>query len=130
MERLKRNEDNLVIYSNCLLKLHSIFLLFSLFVCQAGIAANWPQWRGPNRSDVTSEKSGWPKGWPPRRLWKKNVGYGCTSPVLVNRHLYVMGWKGRRSGKNPVGTDTVYCFEAVNGKLLWKRSYRCRYQGR
>ncbi len=130
MEKLKRNEHNLVIYSNCLLKLHSIFLLFSLFVCQASIAANWPQWRGPNRSDVTSEKSGWPKGWPPKRLWKKNVGCGCTSPVLVDGRLYVMGWKGRRSGNNPVGSDTVYCFEAVNGKLLWKRSYRCRYKGR
>jgi outer membrane protein assembly factor BamB len=130
MEKLKRNKHNLVIYNSCLLKLHSIFLLFSLFVCQVGLAANWPQWRGPNRSDVTSEKSGWPKGWPPKRLWKKNVGYGCTSPVFVDGRLYVMGWKGRRSGKNPVGTDTVYCFEAVNGKLLWKRSYRCRYQGR
>jgi len=130
MERLKRNEDNLLIYRSYLLKLHSIFLLFSLFVCQAGLAANWPQWRGPNQTDVTSDKSGWPKGWPPKRLWKKNIGYGCTSPILVDGRLYVMGWKGRRSGKNPVGTDTVYCFEAATGRLLWKRLYRCRYQGR
>jgi outer membrane protein assembly factor BamB len=41
-----------------------------------------------------------------------------------------MGWKGKKSSRNPVGTDTIYCFEATNGKLLWKRSYRCRYQGR
>ena len=115
---------------SCLLKLNNIVLLFCLVASQPGFAADWPQWRGPNHTDVTSDKSGWPKGWPPKRLWKKNVGYGCTSPILVDGRLYVMGWKGRRSGKNPVGTDAVYCFEAATGRLLWKRSYHCRYQGR
>lgn len=93
-------------------------------------AVDWPQWRGPNRTDVTSEPSGWPKGWPPKRLWEKDVGYGCTSPVLVGQRLYVMGWEGKHGAENPVGTDAVYCFAAPTGKLLWKRSYRCRYQGR
>ncbi|MHC4678577.1 MAG: outer membrane protein assembly factor BamB family protein [Planctomycetota bacterium] len=130
MERLKRTEEHLAANCSCLLKLNNSVLLFSLIVSQAGRGADWPHWRGPNRTDVTSEQSGWPKGWPPKRLWKKNVGYGCTSPILVNGRLYVMGWKGKRSGKNPVGTDTVHCFEAVTGKLRWKRSYRCRYQGR
>jgi outer membrane protein assembly factor BamB len=120
----------LVIDYSCLLKLKNIVLLFSLIVGQAGFAADWPQWRGPKCTDVTSEKSNWPTGWPPKRLWKKNVGCGCTSPILVDGRLYVMGWKGKRSCKNPVGTDTVYCFEAKSGKLRWKRSYRCRYQGR
>ena len=130
MERLDRNEENLVIDCRTLSKLNNIILLFSLIVSQVVFAADWPQWRGPSRTDVTSEKSGWPKGWPPKRLWKKNVGYGCTSPILVDGRLYVMGWNGKRSGNNPVGADTVYCFEAVTGKLLWKQSYRCRYQGR
>ena len=106
----------------------SVLLVTSM--CMEAVAADWPQWRGPNRTDVTSERSGWPRGWPPKRLWKKNVGYGCTSPIIVDGRLYVMGWKGTRSGENPVGTDTVYCFEAATGELRWKRSYRCRYQGR
>ena len=159
MERLKRNEGNSVIYRrnvgwglphHCdqwqnhggathsaplragptLRKLYKTVLLFSLIVGQACLGSDWPQWRGPNRTDVTSEKSGWPKGWPPKRLWKKNVGYGCTSPIFANGRLYVMGWKGKKSSRNSVGTDTVYCFEALNDKLLWKQSYRCRYQGR
>jgi len=129
MERLKRKEDLVLNYS-CLLKLNHIILLLSLILGQAVFAADWPQWRGPSRSDVTSEMSGWPKGWPPKRLWKKNVGYGCTSPIFADEHLYVMGWKGKPNGNNPMGTDTVHCFEAATGKLLWKQSYPCRYQGR
>jgi len=108
----------------------TVSLLLAMGTPIAAMATDWPQWRGPNRNDVIPEKSGWPKGWPPKRLWKKNVGYGCTSPIIVDGRLYVMGWKGPRSSKNPVGTDTVYCFEAATGKLRWKRSYRCRYQGR
>ncbi len=41
-----------------------------------------------------------------------------------------MGWSGRKGGGNPVGTDTLYCFDAASGKELWKQTYRCRYQGR
>lgn len=93
-------------------------------------AADWPQWRGPSRTDVTSEPSGWPAGWPPQRLWAEKVGYGCTSPIIAKGHLYVMGWEGEPDNQNPVGTDTVYCFEAATGMLRWKRSYPCSYQGR
>jgi len=108
----------------------ALSILAATVLCTATFAADWPQWRGPNHNDVTPESSGWPKGWPPKRLWKKNVGYGCTSPIIVDGRLYVMGWKGQRRGSNPTGTDTVYCFMADTGRLLWKQSYRCLYQGR
>lgn len=111
----------------------AIAVLSALLVTGASVrvvAADWPQWRGPDRTDVTSESSGWPAGWPPKRLWGKNVGYGCTSPIIVDGRLYVMGWHGEQRRRNPVGTDTVYCFEVATGKLRWKQSYPCRYQGR
>lgn len=106
-------------------------LLAGVALSAAGPAggADWPQWRGPGHSGVTPESSGFPAGWPPRPLWGANVGAGCTSPVLAGGRLYVMGWRGRGKG-NPLGADTVRCFDARTGELLWKQTYPCRYQGR
>jgi len=93
-------------------------------------AADWPQWRGPNRDDVAQEASGYPKGWPPVKLWNRNVGTGCSSAIIVGGKLYVMGWQGRGGGRNSRGTDILYCFDAATGRELWKQTYPCRYQGR
>jgi len=102
-----------------------------LSAAKVALGADWPQWRGPNRSDITPESSGWPDSWPPKKLWNKNVGRGCTSPIIVDGKLYVMGWKGEGELKrNPIGTDTVYCFDARTGEELWKQTYPCPYQGR
>jgi len=89
-------------------------------------AADWSQWMGRDRNGIVAEPSGAPGGWPPVRLWERNVGKGCTSAVFAGGRMYVMGWQGRGS----TGTDTLYCLEAATGKELWRQSYRCRYQGR
>ena len=91
----------------------------------AGAESDWPHWRGPDRTSVTPESSGWPHGWPPKRLWDRNVGKGCSSPILVDGKLYVMGWS--REGR---GTDTLFCLDARTGRERWKQSYACPYQGR
>jgi len=97
-------------------------------VASSSIAADWPHWRGPARNAITPESSGWPSGWPPKRLWGRNVGKGCTSPIIVGGKLYVMGWTGgSRRGR---GTDFLYCFDARSGRELWKQSYPSPYHGR
>lgn len=98
-------------------------------LCSGASAADWPRWRGPNGNDISPETSGWPDGWPPRRLWTANVGRGCTSPIAAAGRLYVMGWQGTPRG-NPMGKDVLYCLDARTGKELWQQSYECRYQGR
>ncbi|MBE3131848.1 MAG: PQQ-binding-like beta-propeller repeat protein [Acidobacteria bacterium] len=90
-------------------------------------SADWPQWRGPARNDVSPESSGYPAGWPPAALWKMNVGKGCTSPVLAGGRLYVMGFHGAERGR---GTDTVFCLDARTGAAVWKQSYPSRYFSR
>ena len=90
-------------------------------------ADDWPQWRGPAHTDVSREKSG---RWPPQRRWSRNVGWGCTSPIMAGGKLYVMGWTGDRRSGNLRGLDTVFCFDVVTGKQIWKQAYRSPYQGR
>jgi outer membrane protein assembly factor BamB len=59
-------------------------------------AADWPQWRGPNRDDV-SQETGLQKEWPadgPSRVWlSKEVGIGYSGFSVVGDTLYTMGAK-------------------------------------
>lgn len=108
-----------------------VLCLVLLLGAAAAAGADWPQWRGTNRDGVRPEGSGWPTGWPPRELWKRNVGHGCTSPVVAGEHLYVMGWRGKPDRRtNPNGTDVVYCLDRTTGDVLWQQQYPARYQGR
>jgi outer membrane protein assembly factor BamB len=57
-------------------------------------AADWPQWRGPNRDGVSKE-TGLLKKWPkdgPELAWTfDKAGSGYAGPVLVGGKLYTMG---------------------------------------
>lgn len=87
-------------------------------------AADWPHWRGPNRDGAANEPSGWDgKSWLAEKpLWKANVGEGCTSPLVVGKRLFTLGW---REGK-----DHVVCLEAATGKRLWASGYTAPKYGR
>ncbi|KPK45415.1 MAG: hypothetical protein AMK72_11090, partial [Planctomycetes bacterium SM23_25] len=124
MRRIKR--------AGCVL-LAAAFIASAAGLSRQARGEDWPQWRGVNRDDVSPESSGYPGGWPPKRLWSRNVGRGCTSPILAGGRLYVMGWAGsggRGRGRGGPGTDTIYCFDAPTGSELWKQPYSCPYQGR
>ena len=76
-------------------------------------AADWPQWRGPNRDGISSEK-----GWVaanPKPLWQANVGTGCSAFSVVGGQAFTMG--------NDKDTGSVYCLDATSGKILWQHSY-------
>ncbi len=77
-------------------KIQSWFFLFTLTLFCSGIsnAADWPQFRGPNRDGVCSETGllqSWPDGGP-KLLWEMNgLGTGYSSVVIVGNRLYTMG---------------------------------------
>lgn len=110
----------------------ALWLLAGTCGAQQGRALpDWPQWRGPTRTGVTPHPSGGADAWPPEVAWSADVGFGCTSPILSAGKLYVMGWHGPGNRQdNPMGTDTLRCFDARSGRELWKQSYPARYQGR
>lgn len=107
------------------------FFVVLLMTTTLALGDDWPQWRGPTHNGISAESSNHPAGWPPKRLWSRSVGHGCTSPIIVDGKLYVTGWTGRPDWRNnPRGEDSLYCFDAASGQQLWRTTYPSRYQGR
>jgi len=80
-------------------------------------AADWPQWRGPDRTGISGE-TGWKSDFSsasPKVLWEAQVGLGFSTFVAGEGRVYATGHAG--------GQDTVFCFEADTGKQIWKFSY-------
>jgi outer membrane protein assembly factor BamB len=86
------------------------------FAC-ASFAADWPQFRGPNRDGISSEKgllAQWPEGGP-KLLWSATgVGSGYTHAVVANGLVYVTG---------AVGNEGVLRAYNLDGKLAWQAKY-------
>lgn len=87
-------------------------------------AEDFPHWRGPKRNDIVNESSGWTNGrWlADKPAWQKGVGYGASSPIVVDGKVYTLGWWA--------GKDTLHCLEAGTGKILWSVDYRSPEYGR
>lgn len=82
-------------------------------------SADWPCWRGPNHNGITSEADWcweWGTNGPPV-LWRGKVGRGFSSFAIANNRVYTLG--------NTDKTDTIFCFDAATGEVLWKHSYSC-----
>jgi outer membrane protein assembly factor BamB len=83
-------------------------------------AADWPNWRGPTRDGISTE-TGWKlASGAAKQLWTAQVGMGCSAVHVSNGRAYTQGNKNE--------TDTIYCFDAVTGKEIWKHSYPCPLQ--
>jgi outer membrane protein assembly factor BamB len=92
-------------------------LAFGCLSAHAVAADDWPQWRGPTRNGISQEK-GWADQWSkegPPIAWKAAVGLGFSSVVVSGGKAVTAGHANE--------TDTVFCFDALTGKELWKHSY-------
>ena len=85
----------------------------------SGFSADWPCWRGPTHNGISTEAD-WSWNWGtngPPVLWRAHVSRGFSSFAVVNNRVYTLG--------NTNKTDTVFCFDAATGKVLWQHSYPC-----
>ena len=91
-----------------------LLLLILCPITLPSFAGDWPQWRGPNRDGVSTEKGlldKWPEGGP-KLVWKaKGLGVGFSSVSVRDGLIYTMG-----DGKE---ASHVFCLDAKNGKILW-----------
>lgn len=59
-------------------------------------AADWPQWRGPNRDGISQEKellAKWPDSGPPLAWKQTGVGAGYAGVVIAKGRIYTLGDK-------------------------------------
>ena len=95
-----------------------IFAFVSPNFENACVAADWPQYLGPNRDGVYPGEA-LTRAWPsdgPKVLWRKrNIGAGMGGIVLA---------KGRAILFHEVKRyDTIECLDAKTGKTLWENNY-------
>ncbi|MBI5770547.1 MAG: PQQ-binding-like beta-propeller repeat protein [Verrucomicrobia bacterium] len=85
-------------------------------------AADWNQWRGPNRDGVAAGFKA-PATWTPNALakkWSVTVGEGHASPVVAGDRVYVFSREGDR--------EIMRCLALADGKLLWRETYEAPYE--
>jgi outer membrane protein assembly factor BamB len=89
--------------------------VIAVFLCALAVsAADWPQWRGPHRDDISADTGllkHWPKGGPPLRWTYTNAGVGYSGPAIVGDRLYIMGGRGN--------TEFVIALSVSTGKQVW-----------
>jgi outer membrane protein assembly factor BamB len=77
---------------------------------------DWPQWRGPNRDDVSTE-TGLLKSWPkdgPKLLWTyTDAGIGYSGFAVVGNRLYSMGGDEKK--------EYVFALDVEKCSLVWQQ---------
>ena len=80
------------------------------------LAADWPQWLGPNRDGVSAETVP-PWKDPPKVLWRQPVGEGHSSPVVAGGKVYL---HTKLADKDE---EALTAYDAATGQQLWQTSY-------
>jgi outer membrane protein assembly factor BamB len=80
-------------------------------------AADWPQWRGPDRTGISKETGllqDWPKGGPPLRWKVTDIGTGYSSPAVAGGRAYLQTTRGNE--------EYAVALDEKTGKELWSRA--------
>ncbi|HBL31347.1 MAG TPA: hypothetical protein DD490_31355 [Acidobacteria bacterium] len=93
----------------------------TVVLAAGAMAADWPQFRGPNRDGISAEKgvhTSWPAGGP-RVLWKIPFGEGFSQVVVVQNRLYA--FFGEKDD------EIAAAYDAVTGKPVWRVRVDAKY---
>jgi outer membrane protein assembly factor BamB len=93
-------------------KFFAILALCSL--ASTALAADWPQWRGPDRTGISAETGllkEWPKDGPPLRWKRTDLGIGYSSPTIVKGVVYIQTTKGNE--------EFAVALKEATGEQIW-----------
>ncbi|MFI4874095.1 MAG: PQQ-binding-like beta-propeller repeat protein [Blastopirellula sp. JB062] len=116
----------------------SVSLLLLLTFAAPMLAADWPQWLGPQRDSVWREE-GIATKFPAsgaKIKWRVPVSYGYSGPAVAEGRVFLTDFV-KKSGEitnNPGGPDSlsgierVHCFDAKTGEPVWNHEYPRDYR--
>jgi outer membrane protein assembly factor BamB len=96
----------------------SVIVLFVVLISSVALAADWGQWRGPNRDGCSTETgllAAWPKDGPALAWKATGIGAGFSTVAIAGERIYTTGEKG--------DSDFVHCLDLNGGKILWSAKY-------
>lgn len=85
-------------------------------------AADWNQWRGPNRDGIAPGFKS-PPTWTANSLakkWMVTVGEGHSSPVVSGDRVYLFARENDR--------EIMRCLALEDGREIWKEGYAAPYE--
>jgi len=89
------------------------FLLFG-FTSLPGVAAEWPQWRGPER-DGQVDASGWPSKIDQDHLkvaWRVDLGPSYSGPIVSKDRVFTTEAKNKQ-------LEVVRAYDRSSGEEIW-----------
>ncbi len=101
-------------------------ILVTVILC-VELHADWPRFRGPNGSGISSEPNDTPEKWTPDSLkWKVELpGPGSSSPIIIGDKVFVTCWTGYGMLRDFPGEQEdlrrhLVCYSRETGKELWR----------
>jgi outer membrane protein assembly factor BamB len=93
-----------------------------ILIAASSLGADWPQWRGPDRTGVVPASEPVPATLPaePKMLWRLPVGDGFASPVVSGGRVFHLD--------NQDANETAYALDAAIGKELWRATIFSSHQ--
>lgn len=103
-----------------------VSLLIGVFFPSPARSQEWTRFRGPNGTGLSDAKTV-PFKWEERDYnWKVELpAAGHSSPVLWGNKIFLTGADNEKTA-----TRTVFCLNAVDGKVLWSQSHDSQVHGK
>lgn len=114
--------------SSVMLNVHSLRCLLAATLLTAATGADWPRFRGPDGSAVSSEM-GLPVTWSDDEnvAWRAELpGPGSSSPIVVGGRVFLTCYSGYGLDEAAPGDQAellrhVLCIDRADGSVVWQR---------